>query len=67
MSVKLRLPQGLLVKNAVLDGETIKTIERLYHQSCIGAVRWGNLPDNAREIITTLMSRQYSDWSGRAE
>lgn len=57
---------GLLVKNAVLDGETIKTIERLYHQSCIGAVRWGNLPDNAREIITTLMSRQYSDWFGLA-
>ena len=55
---------GLLVKDAVLDEETIKTIDRLYHQSCIGAVRWGNLPDNAREIITTLMHCQYSDWFG---
>ncbi|EFJ2946638.1 DUF1281 domain-containing protein, partial [Escherichia coli] len=55
---------GLLVKDAVLDEETIKTIDRLYHQSCIGAVRWGNLPDNAREIITTLMRCQYSDWFG---
>ncbi|HAP0240512.1 TPA: DUF1281 domain-containing protein, partial [Escherichia coli] len=55
---------GLLVKDAVLDEETIKTIDRLYHQSCIGAVRWGNLPDNAREIITALMRCQYSDWFG---
>ncbi|MDQ9215556.1 DUF1281 domain-containing protein [Escherichia marmotae] len=55
---------GLLVKDAVLDEETIKTIDRLYHQSCIGAVRWGNLPENAREIITTLMRCQYSDWFG---
>ncbi|EOA4941423.1 DUF1281 domain-containing protein, partial [Escherichia coli] len=55
---------GLLVKDAVLDEETIKTIDRLYHQSCIGAVRWGNLPDNAREIITALMHCQYSDWFG---
>ncbi|EPZ9440574.1 DUF1281 domain-containing protein [Escherichia coli] len=55
---------GLLVKDAVLDEETIKTIDRLYHQTCIGAVRWGNLPDNAREIITALMRCQYSDWFG---
>ncbi|HHG0464760.1 TPA: DUF1281 domain-containing protein [Escherichia coli] len=55
---------GLLVKDAVLDEETIKTIDRLYHQSCIGAVRWGNLPENAREIITALMRCQYSDWFG---
>ncbi|EDA6198837.1 DUF1281 domain-containing protein [Salmonella enterica] len=53
---------GLLVKDAVLDEETIKTIDRLYHQSCIGAARWGNLPENAREIITALMRCQYSDW-----
>ncbi|MEC9799517.1 DUF1281 domain-containing protein, partial [Escherichia marmotae] len=52
------------VKDAVLDEETIKTIDRLYHQSCIGAVRWGNLPENAREIITALMRCQYSDWFG---
>ncbi|WP_368269340.1 DUF1281 domain-containing protein, partial [Escherichia coli] len=32
--------------------------------SCIGAVRWGNLPENAREIITALMRCQYSDWFG---
>ena len=55
---------GLLVKDAVLDEETIKTIDRLYHQTCIGAVRWGNLPDNSREIITALMRCQYSDWFG---
>ncbi|HEI2455704.1 TPA: DUF1281 domain-containing protein [Escherichia coli] len=55
---------GLLLKDAVLDDETIKAIDRLYHQSCIGAVRWGNLPDNAREIITMLMARQFSDWFG---
>ncbi|EGI6770246.1 DUF1281 domain-containing protein, partial [Escherichia coli] len=56
---------GLLVKDAVLDEETIKTIDRLYHQTCIGAVLWGNLPDNAREIITALMRCQYSDWFGQ--
>lgn len=55
---------GLLVKDAVLDEETIKTIDRLYHQSCTGAVRWVNLPENAREIITALIHRQYADWFG---
>ncbi|EFN6376865.1 DUF1281 domain-containing protein [Escherichia coli] len=58
---------GLLTRDAFLNHETVKTIDRLYHQTGIGAVRWGNLPDSAREIIGGVLAQQYTDWFGTGD
>ncbi|MEH0834814.1 DUF1281 domain-containing protein [Pectobacterium cacticida] len=54
----------LLLKDAVLDAETIRAIDRLYHQSGLGALKWENIPDPAREVMAELIARQYTDWFG---
>lgn len=56
----------LLLKNAVLDGDTIRQIDRIYLQSGIASVKWETIPEGARQIMTQLMVRQYSDWFGVA-
>lgn len=55
---------ALLPKDAVLDAETIRAIDRLYHQSGLGALKWENIPDPAREVMAELIARQYTDWFG---
>ncbi|MBW6101158.1 DUF1281 domain-containing protein [Escherichia coli] len=50
-----------------LDHETVKTIDRLYHQTGTGAIRWSNLPDTAKEIIGGVLAQQYADWFGVAD
>ncbi|HFU8298020.1 TPA: DUF1281 domain-containing protein, partial [Escherichia coli] len=55
---------GLLARDAFLDHETVKTIDRLYHQTGTGAIRWSNLPDTAKEIIGGVLAQQYADWFG---
>lgn len=55
---------GLLARDTFLDHETVKTIDRLYHQTGTGAIRWSNLPDTAKEIIGGVLAQQYADWFG---
>lgn len=38
--------------------------DRLYHQSGLGALKWENIPDPAREVMVELIARQYTDWFG---
>lgn len=56
----------LLQKDAVLNPETIRTVDRHYHQSGLGALKWENIPQASRDIITALIKRQYADWFGLA-
>lgn len=56
----------LLKKDVVLDAEQIRTIDRLYHQSGLGALKWGNIPQASRSIMSDLIKRQYADWFGLA-
>lgn len=56
----------LLQKDVALDTETIRRIDRLYHQSCLGALKWENIPQASRDIMAMLMKRQYADWFGLA-
>ncbi|AHK18360.1 hypothetical protein BF17_02485 [Yersinia similis] len=56
----------LLLKDAVLDGDTIRQIDRIYLQSGIASVKWETIPEGARQIITQLIARQYPDWFGVA-
>ncbi|HBD1844087.1 TPA: DUF1281 domain-containing protein [Salmonella enterica] len=53
---------GLLLRDKPLNAETIKTIDRLYHQSGLGAVEWENIPEPARGSIADLLIRQHADW-----
>ncbi|WOY03127.1 DUF1281 domain-containing protein [Dickeya fangzhongdai] len=55
---------GLLQKDAVLNDDTIRSIERIYHQSGIGAVKWENVPLVSRGIISDILVRQYEQWFG---
>ncbi|PXY62005.1 hypothetical protein DMY04_24230, partial [Enterobacter hormaechei subsp. steigerwaltii] len=55
---------ALLLKDAILDAETIRAVDRLYHQSGLGALKWENIPDPAREVMAELIARQYTDWFG---
>ncbi|PHM22848.1 DUF1281 domain-containing protein [Xenorhabdus budapestensis] len=54
----------LLQDNALLTGDTIKRIDHLYRQSGLSLLRWENIPEPAREIIASLLIRQYTDWFG---
>ncbi|WP_075339278.1 DUF1281 domain-containing protein [Yersinia enterocolitica] len=56
----------LLLKDAVLDGDTIRQVDRIYLQSGIASVKWETIPEGARQIMTQLMARQYPDWFGVA-
>lgn len=56
----------LLLKDAELDGDTIRQIDRIYLQSGIASVKWETIPEGARQIITQLIARQYPDWFGVA-
>ena len=56
----------LLQNDVVLDIETIRLIDQLYHQTGIGALKWENIPENARERILQWITRQFSDWFGVA-
>jgi len=56
----------LLQKDAVLNQDTIRQIDRIYLQSGLASVKWENIPVNARQIMTQLMTRQYIDWFGVA-
>jgi hypothetical protein len=57
---------GLLLKDAALNGETIKCIDRLYQQSGLASLKWESIPASARDIIAELITRQYADWFGLA-
>ncbi|MBJ2719798.1 DUF1281 domain-containing protein, partial [Salmonella enterica subsp. enterica serovar Newport] len=35
-------------------------------QSCLGALKWENIPQASRDIMAMLMKRQYADWFGLA-
>lgn len=55
---------ALLLTDAVLDAETIRVIDRLYHQSGLGALKWENIPVSSRDVMAELIIRQYTDWFG---
>ena len=55
---------ALLLKDAILDAEAIRAVDRLYHQSGLGALKWENIPGPAREVMADLIARQYTDWFG---
>ncbi|MCX8959122.1 DUF1281 domain-containing protein [Erwinia psidii] len=57
---------GLLLKDAVLDTETVRLTERLYHQSGLGALKWENIPTPSREVMGELFTRQGAEWFGMA-
>ncbi|MEW5291587.1 DUF1281 domain-containing protein [Erwinia papayae] len=57
---------GLLMKDAVLDAETIRLTERLYHQSGLEALKWENIPEPSRKMMADLIARQGADWFGMA-
>ncbi|MFD1803609.1 DUF1281 domain-containing protein [Mixta tenebrionis] len=54
----------LLQKDVVLETETIRRVDQLYHQSGVGALKWENIPQAQRDIMASLMKRQYADWFG---
>ncbi|WP_416776401.1 DUF1281 domain-containing protein [Xenorhabdus budapestensis] len=54
----------LLQDNVPLNSDNIKRTDNLYRQSCLSLVRWDNVPAPARDIITRLLTRQYTDWFG---
>lgn len=56
----------MLQKDAVLDPDNVRIIDRLYHQSGLSALKWESIPQNARETMTSLVKRQYVDWFGLA-
>ncbi|WJV54909.1 DUF1281 domain-containing protein [Prodigiosinella aquatilis] len=56
----------LLQKDAVLNPDTVRQIDRIWMQSGLSAVRWETIPLAARQIMTPLMTRQYVDWFGVA-
>ncbi|WP_315708192.1 DUF1281 domain-containing protein [Brenneria uluponensis] len=56
----------LLQKDAVLNPDTIRQIDRIWMQSGLSAVRWETISLAARQIMTLLMTRQYVDWFGVA-
>lgn len=56
----------LLKRDAVLNADNIRLIDRLYHQSGLGELKWENIPGSVREIIAGLITRQFVDWFGPA-
>ena len=56
----------LLLKDAVLNQDSIRQIERIYLQSGLASVKWETIPGDARQIMTQLMICQYADWFGMA-
>ncbi len=56
----------LLQKDAVLNPDTVRQIDRIWTQSGLSAVRWETFPLAARQIMAQLMTRQYADWFGVA-
>lgn len=54
----------MLKKDVLLTDDNIHQTERLYHQSCLDAVKWENIPASARETISSILQRQYADWFG---
>lgn len=57
---------GLLRSDVPLDGEHLRKIERLYHQSGIDAIRWESIPDVSRRHIARLIEERNADWFGVA-
>ncbi|WNK42605.1 DUF1281 domain-containing protein [Pantoea agglomerans] len=57
---------GLLRNDVPLDGQNLRKIERLYHQSGIDAIRWDSIPDVSRRHIARLIEERYADWFGIA-
>ncbi len=57
---------GLLKGDVPLTTENIRLTERFYRQSGIDAVRWENIPAEAKARITDVLIRQYADWFGLA-
>ncbi|WP_249418137.1 ArdC-like ssDNA-binding domain-containing protein [Citrobacter sp. RHBSTW-00229] len=58
MNRVIRMFNATGVKNRMLPQN------RLYHQSGLGALKWENIPDPAREVMAELIARQYTDWFG---
>jgi|SRR5471032_85572 len=56
----------LLQKDAVLNPDTVRQIDRIWTQSGLSAARWETFPLAARQIMAKLMTRQYVDWFGVA-
>ena len=57
---------SLLRNDVPLNGEHLRKIERLYHQSGIDAIRWDSIPDISRRHIARLIEERYADWFGIA-
>ncbi len=55
-----------LKKDVPLDGHHIRLINRVYHQSGIGAIKWESIPELSRRQICRLMEDRYADWFGVA-
>lgn len=55
-----------LKKDVPLDGHHIRLINRVYHQSGIGAIKWESIPELSRRHIGRLMEDRYADWFGVA-
>lgn len=56
----------LLQKDAVLNPDTVRQIDRIWTQSGLDSVKWETIPLPARQVMTQLMVRQYADWFGVA-
>ncbi|MGL4859118.1 MAG: DUF1281 domain-containing protein [Enterobacteriaceae bacterium] len=57
---------GLLKSDAVLSSANIRQIEKLYHQSGLGPLKWENLTEVARGMMEPLIRERYVDWFGIA-
>ncbi|WP_187655718.1 DUF1281 domain-containing protein, partial [Xenorhabdus sp. PB62.4] len=51
----------LLQDNVPLNSDNIKRIDNLYRQSCLSLVRWDNVPEPARSLISPVLAHQYTD------
>jgi hypothetical protein len=55
---------ALLQDNVLLTSDNIKRIDNLYRQSGLSLLRWETVPEAARDIISRILTRQYTDWFG---